>query len=213
MSNFAYLLLAIALRAFTSFQLVGRRLAGFARCWSTSRSSWQHRLPSAVFYICAQRELHPRTWMKEILFLPCLLALGIGLSLNNARAVLEAMIQSQIGFCADAKVRNRTQIAALAELQIQAAQVGAPARGAGVCHLFQLLRCVCDHARAIFLGAVFADVPGRIPLRLSQFLLAVVGQNSILAVHGRGPQFPRDKSKLSSKRFGQCFGPLHSFLV
>ena len=25
----------------------------------------------AVFYICAQRELHPRTWMKEILLLPC----------------------------------------------------------------------------------------------------------------------------------------------
>jgi len=46
----------------------------------------------AVFYICAQRELHPRTWLREILLLPCLLALGIGLSLNNARAVLEALI-------------------------------------------------------------------------------------------------------------------------
>ena len=44
----------------------------------------------AVFYICAQRELNPRTWMKEILLLPALLALGVGLSLNNARAVLEA---------------------------------------------------------------------------------------------------------------------------
>src|SRR2546423_14086523 len=45
----------------------------------------------AVFYICAQRELHPGSWVKEILFLPCLLALGVGLSLNNARAVLEAV--------------------------------------------------------------------------------------------------------------------------
>jgi hypothetical protein len=45
----------------------------------------------AVFYICAQRELYPRTWMKEILLLPPLIALGIGLSLNNARAVLEAI--------------------------------------------------------------------------------------------------------------------------
>src|SRR5436309_2879404 len=52
----------------------------------------------AVFYICAQRELHPRTWMKEILFLPCLLALGIGLSLNNARAVLEALINHKSDF-------------------------------------------------------------------------------------------------------------------
>jgi cellulose synthase/poly-beta-1,6-N-acetylglucosamine synthase-like glycosyltransferase len=52
----------------------------------------------AVFYICAQRELHPRTWMKEILLLPCLLALGVGLSLNNARAVLEAVFNHHSDF-------------------------------------------------------------------------------------------------------------------
>src|SRR6267143_5269076 len=52
----------------------------------------------AVFYICAQRELHPRTWMREILLLPCLLALGVGLSLNNARAVLEAVFNHKSDF-------------------------------------------------------------------------------------------------------------------
>ena len=52
----------------------------------------------AVFYICAQRELHPRSWMKEILLLPCLLALGVGLSLNNARAVLEAVFNHKSDF-------------------------------------------------------------------------------------------------------------------
>src|SRR5436309_1531004 len=52
----------------------------------------------AVFYIGAQRELHPRTWIKEILYLPCLLALGIGLSLDNARAVLEALINHKSDF-------------------------------------------------------------------------------------------------------------------
>jgi len=52
----------------------------------------------AVFYFCAQRELHPRTWMKEILFLPCLVALGVGLSLNNARAVLEALFNHKSDF-------------------------------------------------------------------------------------------------------------------
>ena len=52
----------------------------------------------AVFYICAQRELHPRTWMREILLLPCLLALGIGLSFYIARAVLEAMFHHQSDF-------------------------------------------------------------------------------------------------------------------
>ena len=48
-------------------------------------------LPAAVFYICTQRELHPRTWGREILLLPALIALGIGLAVNNARAVLEAV--------------------------------------------------------------------------------------------------------------------------
>src|SRR5438309_5619905 len=52
----------------------------------------------AAFYICAQRELHPRTWLKEILLLPSLLALGIGLSLNNARAVLEAIFNHHSDF-------------------------------------------------------------------------------------------------------------------
>ncbi len=48
-------------------------------------------LSVGVFYICAQRELYPKTWAKEILLMPFLLALGIGLSLNNAKAVLEAV--------------------------------------------------------------------------------------------------------------------------
>src|SRR5438445_2328935 len=52
----------------------------------------------AIFYVCAQRELYPRTWMKEIMLLPCLLALGIGLSLNNARAVLEAIFNHKSDF-------------------------------------------------------------------------------------------------------------------
>ena len=55
-------------------------------------------LSVAVFYICAQRELHPRTWMKEILLLPALLALGVGLSINNARAVLEAVFNHKSEF-------------------------------------------------------------------------------------------------------------------
>jgi hypothetical protein len=55
-------------------------------------------LSVGVFYICAQRELHPRTWMKEILYLPALLALGVGLSINNARAVLEAMLNRKSDF-------------------------------------------------------------------------------------------------------------------
>jgi hypothetical protein len=55
-------------------------------------------MPAVVFYLVSQRELHPRSWKKEILCLPALLALGIGLAVNNARAVLEAMIGHQSEF-------------------------------------------------------------------------------------------------------------------
>ena len=55
-------------------------------------------LSACVFYVCAQRVLYPRTWMKEILLLPLLLALGIGLAINNARAVLEALFNHASDF-------------------------------------------------------------------------------------------------------------------
>ena len=47
--------------------------------------------PAIVFYIVSQRELYPRTWLREILYLPALLALTIGLAVNNAWAVLQGM--------------------------------------------------------------------------------------------------------------------------
>src|ERR1700730_16535983 len=96
-SNFAYLLLAclvVLLHPSTGGPQTGwvRTLLIDVPIFLTASVS------VAVFYICAQRELHPRTWMKEILLLPCLLALGVGLSLNNARAVLESVFNHKSDF-------------------------------------------------------------------------------------------------------------------
>ena len=68
-------------------------------------------LPAAVFYICAQRELYPKSWLKEILLLPMVLALGVGLAINNARAVLEALLGHQSEFTRTPKygIERRTQ--------------------------------------------------------------------------------------------------------
>jgi len=97
MSNFAYLLLACL--CVLLHPSVGGPQAGWLRTLLIDVPIFLAASVSvAVFYICAQRELHPRTWMKEILFLPCLLALGIGLSLNNARAVLEALFNHKSDF-------------------------------------------------------------------------------------------------------------------
>ena len=51
-----------------------------------------------VFYVTAQKALRPGTWWKEIPYLPLLLALGIGMSINNAKAVVEALFNHQSAF-------------------------------------------------------------------------------------------------------------------
>ena len=55
-------------------------------------------LPACVFYMCTQRALYPRNWWKDFVLLPMVLALGIGLAINNARAVIEALLGHQSEF-------------------------------------------------------------------------------------------------------------------
>ena len=45
-----------------------------------------------AFYLVTQKELDPRNWKKSIKFIPLLMAVGIGLSLSNTKAVFEALI-------------------------------------------------------------------------------------------------------------------------
>lgn len=52
----------------------------------------------AIFYAVAQRYLNPRGWIRDLCLLPMLLALAVGMSVNNARAVLEAMMNHQSPF-------------------------------------------------------------------------------------------------------------------
>ena len=43
------------------------------------------------FYLAAQKELRPKTWLTTFLYMPFVMATGIGLSVRNAQAVLEAI--------------------------------------------------------------------------------------------------------------------------
>ena len=43
------------------------------------------------FYLCSQRVLFPKNWKRAILYMPMVMAIGIGLSIRNAVAVLEAL--------------------------------------------------------------------------------------------------------------------------
>ena len=57
------------------------------------------------FYLVSQKELYPRTWYKTVIYLPFLMALGIGLTLTNTRAVLEALFGIQSSFKRTPKYR------------------------------------------------------------------------------------------------------------
>lgn len=57
----------------------------------------------SAFYLVAQRELYPQTWKRTILLLPMLIACGIGLTVINTRAVLEALFGVQTSFVRTAK--------------------------------------------------------------------------------------------------------------
>jgi len=55
-------------------------------------------LSIAVFYVVSQRELFPKSWLKTFLYLPILMALGIGLTITNSKAVMEALFGIKSAF-------------------------------------------------------------------------------------------------------------------
>jgi cellulose synthase/poly-beta-1,6-N-acetylglucosamine synthase-like glycosyltransferase len=59
----------------------------------------------AFFYLMSERELFPKTWMKTFLYLPFLMALGIGLTVTNTVAVMEALLGIKSAFVRTPKYR------------------------------------------------------------------------------------------------------------
>jgi cellulose synthase/poly-beta-1,6-N-acetylglucosamine synthase-like glycosyltransferase len=56
------------------------------------------------FYMVCQREIH-RDWLTRIKYLPFLMSIGIGLSINNTRAVFEALLGKESEFTRTPKYR------------------------------------------------------------------------------------------------------------
>jgi cellulose synthase/poly-beta-1,6-N-acetylglucosamine synthase-like glycosyltransferase len=50
------------------------------------------------FYLVSQKELFPRRWMRTFFYMPFLMALGIGLTITNSIAVMEAVFGIQSAF-------------------------------------------------------------------------------------------------------------------
>ncbi len=62
-------------------------------------------LSVSSFYLVSQKELFPKSWHKCLIYLPFLMSLGIGLTLTNTRAVLEALFGVQSSFKRTPKYR------------------------------------------------------------------------------------------------------------
>jgi hypothetical protein len=63
----------------------------------------------SAFYLYAQRELYPKSWLKSIAFLPMLMAAGVALTVSNSKGVLEAIFGIQTSFARTAKFGSGTQ--------------------------------------------------------------------------------------------------------
>jgi cellulose synthase/poly-beta-1,6-N-acetylglucosamine synthase-like glycosyltransferase len=59
----------------------------------------------ANFYMVSQRELYPQTWTERLRYLPLLMSIGIGLAVNNTKAVLEAIFRKESEFTRTPKYR------------------------------------------------------------------------------------------------------------
>jgi cellulose synthase/poly-beta-1,6-N-acetylglucosamine synthase-like glycosyltransferase len=57
------------------------------------------------FYLIAQRVLRPKRWWRSFLYMPFVLATGIGISVRNAKAVLEALFGIKSEFARTPKFR------------------------------------------------------------------------------------------------------------
>jgi cellulose synthase/poly-beta-1,6-N-acetylglucosamine synthase-like glycosyltransferase len=62
----------------------------------------------ANFYMVCQRELH-KDWITRVKYLPFLMSIGIGLAVNNTRAVFEALFNKESEFARTPKYRIEAQ--------------------------------------------------------------------------------------------------------
>jgi cellulose synthase/poly-beta-1,6-N-acetylglucosamine synthase-like glycosyltransferase len=61
------------------------------------------------FYLVSQRELFPDSWWRKIKYMPFLMSVGIGLSVSNSRAVIEALLGIKTSFKRTPKYGIETQ--------------------------------------------------------------------------------------------------------
>jgi len=57
------------------------------------------------FYLVAQKEIRPKSWWRTFFYMPFVMAVGIGISIRNAQAVLEAIVGKKSEFARTPKFK------------------------------------------------------------------------------------------------------------
>ena len=113
------------------------------------------------FYIVCQREIH-KDWVSRLRYMPFLISIGIGLCVNNTKAVLEALFDKKTEFARTPKYHIEGDSDEWASKQYRQSVTDAAAHRAGPRPLFHrhgVLRAGQRHLR-------HAAVPGALPDRL-----------------------------------------------
>ena len=76
------------------------------------------------FYLLSQRELRPSCWGKKIKYLPLLMSIGIGLSVSNTLAVIEALLGIESPFKRTPKYSIQSPASTYANQQKYQSKVG-----------------------------------------------------------------------------------------
>lgn len=96
-ANLAYpLMLLLSLLMFPSL-LVRYNMGWYEMLWADVPLFLAATGSVSSFYIVSQREIYA-DWKRRLKYLPCLMALGIGMSVNNTRAVLQGLVGRQSPF-------------------------------------------------------------------------------------------------------------------
>lgn len=97
-NNLAYLLMLLLSILMFSSIVIRVQVGWMSSFWIDLPFLLAATVSISLFYLCAQREIAPNAWKKRIVFLPCLMSIGIGICVNNAKAVIEALLGHRTEF-------------------------------------------------------------------------------------------------------------------
>jgi hypothetical protein len=138
-----------------------------------------------VFYVATQREQGMSGWGR-VKYLPFLMSLGIGLAINNAKAVLEALLNQQSGFARTPKTGSEGK----ALKQVKKSYLGTKT----LMPLIELLFALC------FTGALWFAIDARIYTSVPFIILfqagfLYVGLSSLIQGRGKPAEAPAEALK------------------